>query len=389
MPASVVTPTETGRLRPVDLLAAHHRRAVVPVPGHGELLGSPAVRGYPAAAPGLVELLDGLPVLTGRVADVSGSAGGGGLAGGDAEVEVLEPSFAALRAARERWSGWDRVRVRPGLPWDADPAGHDVVLLLPPGDRGNDRVRAELAAAAAALRPSGTAFALMHKDQGARRYERDAGAHFAHVEVVHRSRGWRLVRLAGPVPAQAPGAPPWRSFEALGRQWWALPGVFAARGLDVGSGVLLDALDAQAPALLHGASVLDLGCGTGVLAGAALDRGAARVTALDDDLGAVRSAERNLAGADATVIHSDVDAALPEDARFDVALVNPPFHVGKQVRLEVPRAFLAAAHARLRPGGTALIVANRALPYERELASWRRFETVRDERGFKVLRAWR
>lgn len=382
-------PMQTGRLRPVDLLAAHHRRSPVPVPGHGALLGSPAVRGFPAAAPGLVELLDGLPALTGRVADLTGSAGGVGLMGGEADIEVLEPSFAALRAAGKRWADSDRVRVRAGLPWDAAHGAYDTAVLLPPTDRGSDRVHAELAAAAAALRPAGVAYAVMHKDQGAKRYERDAGEVFEGVEVLRRSRGWRLVRLTAPRPTAAADAAPWRSFEALGRSWWAWPGVFAARGLDVGSAVLLDALAELEAASLRGAAVLDLGCGTGVLAGAALDRGAARVAALDDDLGAVASAERNLEGADAAVHHSDLDVALADDARFDAVLVNPPFHVGKQVRLEVPRAFLAAAHRRLLPGGTALVVANRALPYERELAGWAGYETVRDERGFKVLRARR
>lgn len=360
------------------------------MPGHGRLLTSAAVRGFPGAAPGLTELLDALPGLAGRVADVTGSAGGGALASAaEARVHVLEPSYAGWRAARERFAQQPQVDVAAGLPWELGAGDHDAVLLLPPTDRGNDRVRAELAAAARALRSTGVAYAAMHKDQGGRRYERDAGAFFAEVSVVRRSRGWRVVRLAGPRQDGGDGATPWRRFEALGRSWWALPGVFAARGLDVGSGVLLEALAALGEAPLAGAAALDLGCGTGVLSHAARAAGASAVVALDDDLAAVASARRNLADDAVRVLHSDLDAELASDERFDAVVVNPPFHVGKQVRWEVSRAFLAAARARLRDGGVAIVVANQALPYERELASWRSIEVLLEARGFKVLRAWR
>ncbi len=373
------------------------------VGGHGSLRVSAAVRGFPGPAPGLVELLDALrdggAELGGTVADATGSAGGGALGAARARrIVVLEPSHAGLRAAAAGFGGDPRIEVRAGLPWDLEAARYDVVLLLPSTDRGNDRVRCELAAAAGALRPGGVAYAAMHKDQGARRYERDAGAWFERVRVVGRSRGWRVVRLAGarePVPATLPDASPagttavpWRRFEALGRDWWSLPGVHAARALDPGTALLLRTLEVrQATARLRGAAVADLGCGTGLLASAAVRAGAAAVTALDDDLAAVRSARRNLPG-EAVVLHSDLDAALEPDVRFDALLVNPPFHVGKQVRLELARAFLATARSRLRRGGSAWIVANRALPYERELAVWKGSETLHVEAGFKVLHAW-
>lgn len=399
----------------MSLLAAHHRLAEVRLPGAGVLLTSPAVRGYPRAAPGLAELLDAVGRVPGRVADVTASAGGGALAGG--RVDVLEPSYAAWRAARERFGAEEGVSVRAALPWELERRGYDAVLLIPPTERGNDRVRAELDAAARALRPGGSAYLAMHKDRGAKRYEREAGERFASVTVLERTRGWRVVRLEGPATeggtggsvggpggqqgieqgnhqrieqaGQQGGGPRWHRFEALGRTWWALPGVYASKGLDPGSAVLLGALEAMGAAALEGAEVADLGCGTGVLAHGALLAGAARVTGLDDDLGAVASARRNLAGSPVNVLHSDLDAALDGGGRFDAVLVNPPFHVGREVRLEIPRAFLATAQRLLRPGGSALVVANSALPYERELATWSRFETVTTAAGFKVLRAWR
>ena len=219
-----------------------------------------------------------------------------------------------------------------------------------------------------------------------------AGGWFAWRERGSRASTRRRRRATTDDPAAArrersAHSDPWRSFEALGRSWWSLPGVHAARAVDPGTALLLAALDAGAGRELDGAAVADLGCGTGILADAALRAGAAQVTALDDDLGAVRSARRNLPDR-ATVLHSDLDAALAPEARFDAFLVNPPFHLGKQVRLELARAFLGTARERLRAGGSAWIVANRALPYERELDAWKGFETVRLDAGFKVLRAW-
>lgn len=369
-----------------------HGRLVEARPGgRGALLTSQSVRGFPGAAPGLAELLAALPALAGHVADVSGSAGGGGLAGGEPAVTVLESSHAALRAARRRFEREPRVTVSAGLPWDLASDAFDVVLALPPGDRGSDRVRAELAACARALAPGGSAYLAMHKDLGARRYERFAAEAFADLAVISRSRGWRVLRLRAPEAGAAANGSrePWLRFDALGRSWWALPGVFAAGRLDAGSGELLAALAALVPSPLAGAEVLDLGCGTGVLAAFAQEAGAREVWAVDDDLAAVRCTRRNLPAAGATVLHSDLDAELEPERRFDVVLANPPFHVGRQVRPALSQAFVRTARARLRPGGELLMVANRALPYERELEDWRGSETVRVSAGFKVLRARR
>jgi 16S rRNA (guanine1207-N2)-methyltransferase len=137
-----------------------------------------------------------------------------------------------------------------------------------------------------------------------------------------------------------------------------------------------------------GARVLDLGCGYGPLALWAASANA-DVTAVDDDVTAVRSTARNADrhGPSVRAVHSDLDAELGGGERFDVVLCNPPFHIGKEVRLDVSRAFVRAAHRRLVPGGRLWLVANRALPYERYLEGWSRVETLAEEGGFKVVLA--
>lgn len=370
----------------------------------------PGVRGYPAAPPGLEEIVPsvqehaaGLPPGA-RVLDASGSAGGAAAAAvgarsedvdaarsNDLDVRVLEPSAAALTCARETHATTRRARVEAG--WIGSQAARgprpDLVVLLPPADRGSARVHAELAAAASVVQPDGAVLLALHKDRGGKRYLRDAGRWFDRAETVGRSRGWR-VALARAPRADA-GTEPWLAFDAAGMRMASAPGVFAAGKLDPGTGVLLQVLadPVDAPALA-GRRVLDLGCGYGVLALRAAAAGA-DVTAVDEDVAAVDSTARNAAeqGAAVTAVHSDLDRALGESGRFDTILCNPPFHVGKQVRLDLSQAFVRAAHRQLRGGGELWLVANRALPYERYLDGWAEVRTVREDGGFKVLRAVR
>jgi 16S rRNA (guanine1207-N2)-methyltransferase len=148
--------------------------------------------------------------------------------------------------------------------------------------------------------------------------------------------------------------------------------------------------------------VLDLGSGSGVLARRAAERGAGELLALDDDLAAVRSTRAVLGlepdaadgrsaarGRPARGDWSDLLAGAPHARAIDVVLMNPPFHVGRQVVGELSRAFVAAALEALRPGGRLVLVANRALPYERDLAAWATWRDVTpaNSRGFKVLDA--
>lgn len=378
-----------------DALARYHHLQPRTLPNGARYATKPGLRSYPDLHPGvhllLREVLSGKAELRSvRLLDATG--GGGALALAVRErvrsAVVLESSRAALRCAAwalGRSGGGAEVQLLAGALWDAPAAGAELVCAAPLTDRGSARVRAELRGAHAALVAGGVALFAMHKDQGAKRYEGEAAALFGEAEVVAKAEGWRLLRarktwaLPAPPAQEAP-------FEAAGMTLSAEPGVFAAGKLDPGTARLLEAVDWPALATQR---VLDLGCGYGLLALKAALAGA-EVTAVDDDLLAVRSTHRNAEryGADVRALHSDVDSELQEE-RFDAVLTNPPFHVGKQVALEVPRAFLAAAYSRLRPGGTLTLVANRALPYERDLATWAWWEVLAEDKGFKVLRAVR
>ncbi|MCO5218057.1 MAG: class I SAM-dependent methyltransferase [Thermomicrobiales bacterium] len=116
------------------------------------------------------------------------------------------------------------------------------------------------------------------------------------------------------------------------------------------------------------ASILDLGCGAGIIGLTAARMGAGAITMTDTNLLAIDTARHNAdrLGIAATIIASDVFAQL-DGQRFDLILSNPPFHRGKKVDLSVANRLIAEAPAHLTPGGSLVIVANAFLAYDKHL----------------------
>ncbi|MEE3326074.1 MAG: methyltransferase [Myxococcota bacterium] len=200
----------------------------------------------------------------------------------------------------------------------------------------------------------------------------------ARIVVFERDSG------AGPVPPEPDHfqvhVPPQPPFSLR-----ADPGVFSARRLDPGSELLLEALAEVTPAR----RILDLGCGAGPLGLSALQRWPhATGLLLDGDARAVHCATDNASALGleerCQVDWWDVREPVPM-AEFDLILLNPPFHEGKQVDLGPAHAMFETAHLALAPEGRALIVANRTLPYERSLRELGTVEMLKDTRTFKVL----
>lgn len=165
------------------------------------------------------------------------------------------------------------------------------------------------------------------------------------------------------------------------------PGVFSADRLDPGSGLLLDHLDG----LDDPEHLFDPGCGIGVLGLVALARfGSARATLADADRRAVEAARSNatrLALADrCRVAWWDARTEVAPAESCDLVLCNPPFHSGKAVDLAPARAIFRSLETVLAPGGTALVVTLRTLPFEAELRRLGRLDQVAGRSGYKLLR---
>jgi 16S rRNA (guanine1207-N2)-methyltransferase len=164
------------------------------------------------------------------------------------------------------------------------------------------------------------------------------------------------------------------------------PGVFSADAVDPGSALLLAHLDRLSPP----ERLFDPGCGIGVLGLAGLRRwpGATAVLA-DVDYRSIHCARRNASrlGLDSrcTTVWWDAVTEPPPADRCDLVLVNPPFHSGVPVDLQPARRIFDAIEAALVPGGRALVVANRTLPWERELRPIGTVRQIDDRNGYKVL----
>ncbi len=163
------------------------------------------------------------------------------------------------------------------------------------------------------------------------------------------------------------------------------PGVFSADAADPGSGLL-----AQAFAGKLAGRVCDLGAGWGYLSHAALTEG--RLTEchlVEAEHAALECARQNVADSRAVFHWAD---ALDFDgaAHFDHVITNPPFHQGRKAEVSLGRGFIASARRLLARTGTLWLVANRHLPYDKDLsAAFQVVEEMQGSASFKVFRAAR
>ncbi len=338
-------------------------------------LTKPGIAGYPHLEPAQELLLEVVQDLTGAGQALDLSARGGAVALRLREhgwtVAATDDSAASLEAL-------EKLEL-------ADMGGEaELVCLMLNAERGNARVQMQIAQAWSRTASGGVLLLAGDKDKGFERYFKQAVQMFGDGEVVKRGNGYRVARIRK-TKLEPPAMPEAQQFTISARgltvRCSAQPGVFAAGKLDAASAVMLAHLPSAA-----GKRVLDIGAGYGAL-GVTLALEGAVVTMLESDAPSVQSCVETLAlnGVAGTVLHSDVDAMLPTTARFDWVVMNPPFHVGRDLKLEVALEFIAAGGRRVKSGGEIWLVCNHFLPYEAALASLGVLEVVTVERGFKLL----
>lgn len=333
----------------------------------------------------------------------------------DADDPALDPGVIADRPLVE-WNGWQAVRRHGGtaiLPWRGDhlaavAAGVTTLPVgaIPPGSidqalvriqKGRDATWADLMQAWNALADDGRLLVSGANELGiatwVKRLTQAVGQPGEVLANHSRARVALFRRRGGPadgwpidgapqVPLwpPAPGGPPAPLIAVP-------PGVFSQGVLDGGTALLVSRL-AEEPAA---ARVLDLGCGSGHLGLNALLRWPqASAWFVDADARAIGAVRANLGSgclglaARATVAWWDVGEPLPADG-FDLILNNPPCHAGSAHDLTIARAMFRCAAAALAPGGRLLVVANRQLPYEAELAASGPTAVLAQRGGFKLL----
>lgn len=304
-------------------------------------------------------------------------------------VQGFKPDADALQRSGLTVSTLDDAATGSDAHWP-------LILLLPPRQR--DEARALFAEAWARARPGGVVVASMANDAGARSGEAD----FAKIAgpVASRSKHKCRVFWARKAELQHKGigdvalATQWRDLDAprpiAGGRFTSRPGVFAWDRIDPASALLAEHL----PADLQG-RVADLGAGYGYLSAELLQRcaGIIALHVYEAEARALDLARKNLAPLASKVALDfrwhDVTAGLPD--QYDVIVTNPPFHTQTNgERPDIGRAFIAAAAAALKPGGSLWLVANRHLPYESVLGTtFGATRLVAQRHGFKVIEAVR
>lgn len=288
--------------------------------------------------------------------------------------QTWKPRADALRAA-----GLVSVKAVSGT--------YDLVLILP--ERQRETILADIARAYDLLAENGTLVVALHNDWGAKRTEQQLAnvAGEVHTLSKHHSRVFWTTKAA---PWKTDELAAWRDAAGLRRaiegRFWSCPGLFNWDTIDNGSRLLAE----QLPATLSGA-VADLGCGWGYLSDHLLRHcpNIRSLDAYDADANALEAARRNL-GLVPTPIKArlhwqDVTAGLGS-ATYDVIVMNPPFHDGRDAQHQLGLKFITAAALALRGTGDLWLVANKHLPYEKLMTElFEHARTVAESHGFKVL----
>lgn len=291
--------------------------------------------------------------------------------GGEARyVQDLRPAYLALKNQRHD--------VSPA----AEGADFDLTLVFPGRHRRQNE--AWIAEALARAKPSGTVLVAGMKTDGMASLKKRVGALLplgGSQSKFHGMAFW----LQKPNDVQT-------AIEALSHPNGAIdggfqtgPGMFSSDAIDPGSLLLAQHL----PADIKGA-VADFGAGWGYLAAQVASRpDVALLDLYEASYASLKAAKVNLAGAGAAELgfHWHDLTSEPVTRRYDVIVMNPPFHQGRAAEPGIGSAFVKAALGALKKGGRLFLVANTGLPYERDLQSASASEELANDGRFRVLRA--
>ncbi|MGE0282079.1 MAG: class I SAM-dependent methyltransferase [Rhizobiaceae bacterium] len=168
------------------------------------------------------------------------------------------------------------------------------------------------------------------------------------------------------------------------------PGMFSHDRIDAGSKLVAQHL----PSNLKGAAA-DFCAGWGYLSVTLAERcpGIMSIDLFEADHASLEAAKQNMTALAPNMpadFHWIDLAAEKVERRFDLVVMNPPFHQGRAADPGIGHAVIRAASNALKPGGQLFMVANRGLPYAPVLkAGFARVEELADEAGFWVWKARR
>lgn len=288
-----------------------------------------------------------------------------------AAVQGFRPAYLALRS--------QGIDVAP------EPEGTEFDLALVLAGRHRGQNEGWIAQAWNLLKPNGMIVVAGTKDDGIDSLRKRVTSHAGIEGALSKYHGvvfWLRKDKSAAAPFTTEAG------TVVDGRFVTAPGMFSSGKIDPGSRLLAGHL----PENLKGEAA-DFCAGWGYLSVELLDRcpGITAVELFEADYASLEAAHRNLGDARAPTGFNWTDlAAEAVGRRFDVIVMNPPFHQGRAAEPDLGRKMIDAAAKALRPGGQLFVVANRGLPYEAEMKRTLREprEIVRDG-TFKVLWARR
>lgn len=288
-------------------------------------------------------------------------------------------------AGWQPWKGIADAWTQAGFKRLDKPEGSWPMVLLLPG-KSKDETLAGFAQAYDLLEEGGTLVVSMANTAGAARFEKELSKVAGGIESIQKNKCRAFFAVKTPQWNQETLAQWRKAGEARkveGTDLLTQAGIFSPDHVDGGSKLLAEHL----PANLRG-KVADLGAGWGYLSRVLLER-CSDIQQLDlyeADARALALARRNLPETDAELRFLWHDVTQPLDGIYHSIVMNPPFHTGQRQDVDLGIAFIRTAANALRRGGTLYLVANRQLPYERELDAlglvWRK---PAEDATFKLL----
>lgn len=259
-----------------------------------------------------------------------------------------------------------------------------IILTLP---RQKALLQMLLDCAKGLLEKGGTLWLVGENKAGIKSADKLLKMHFGHVQKLDNARHCTLYQASDPKIDQAfdrvEYLETWTT--ACAQQTLEIasyPGVFAHGHLDAGSALLLEWLKGQS----FEGSVLDFGCGSGVIGACVAAQQQADVTFLDTSAMALKACEETLQLNNLKGALLAADGLAGVEARYDLILSNPPIHSGVRTDNHLSMQLLTNVENHLQPAGRLVIVANRHLPYENWLGEkFSRVSEVKTNQHFKVL----
>lgn len=319
-----------------------------------------------------------------------------GAAQATAQVTQMDTNAIAVELAAQtvRYNDLPAIDVRATLPLHRD-GPYDVILM--PKPKGRAQTRLLLAHAFEALASDGRLYLAGANNAGIKSSLSDAEELFGSAQLLGYRRGHRVALVTKtrdpddwPAAFLQPGIRPgtYAQIEAIidGYPWTFLtrPGVFSWEHLDPGTALLL-----QHVTIEPNERVLDIGCGYGAIGLVAASRAPrVDVTMVDVDALAVDCARANterLQMPHVRVLLGD-GVGVANDQRYSLVLSNPPFHAGETVSDAATLGFIRDAYHVLEPGGCLVLVANRFLPYQREMENLYTVRMLAQTPGYHVIR---